>query len=1421
MAQEPQPDGPPAVGVDAVCFTAGAKGAAFAAGTIHAYLAARRPAPALVAGISMGSLGAAAMQRAYAEWLRQGNRWSWFRQYVDSLTQQPLDVVWDALPDQSDFFADMPPIRNLAASPFFRRAEAAARRRRYLLVKLGRWLARLPVSVRDVTRMLVSYVRCRERYPMPQRLASAVAGTALLLVTLFRVSVHLCTVPQFFPVHRFRTPLGRIPRSRLRTVRAWLNLCSLTLAWALLIALAIGFYVAEVASRNSPEKWEQTVRLLWVPTLLAILGSVGSGGILKWLRQRPARWAAAKRYARPVIVIVSVGFSVVNAALLLGIAASVVVAIATRQSGYLLVTFVLFIVWLWLNVCFSLGLFVPSARRWLVRHDFLEQWPRPLFGWLEFLVLWINGASLAAFLSLGLGFLALASHPDWHCVVLVTKVLASMVAVLALPLAALGLAGAVWSRLKPIASARSGWRAVTAVLLSIVVVVATMLLGTRGCEEIVQYVRGLLADTKPWVSFPKSWNAFVVSAFGFEVTWLLILAVALQPVLRRWLFARVLRTLETSRGILSDYALRVRLAALFDPELCCKSTLPRKLGDDPMPCLLVAAPLQSLPRLGPAGGAARQRLATYQLWATRGAPLVGALRTCLALPPLWEPTHVEQHELGNWVSAPLANQQLDLVDGAAIRHNPLPAVFTFLKRHPNLADRMARANSRERPALHVVYCVPIRGREGRDAELMPEQTNIVDVFWASLELAARRDTQLEVEQTNFIARLEEYALAQGAAHDGTFRLYADEIAPEEDVEPSRRDPLKPERTALLGEVAHGCRKSLETLYRLPLQRRAAAVVGCGEFLGASGAPGLPEVCERCTGQLATRSTPVRPWSQKAVESLAAPRPGALAARFPQLTGVQPRIVFVASGGVFRGAFHIGMLAALMQAGIKPDLIVGASVGTLMGAALAAMCSAGASWRDNLARLVDVFLRVDEEVALTVPLKRAARELGVRGREIALSPHDIRKMLRKGSRSDPGYAVSGAPAALIDAISVLSLMPPRKTRDIAAAFVAGEVTTSVQLLLQEIKEGTLRRLGIERAVLGTSLLETVVRDLLGIESGTPARARQPFQSSAGIAFFGTTTNLGARSPVLLGGFGAHPASAYDLLEAALASSAFPCVFAPRRESDVYPGHGNPHVYFSDGGMFDNLPFLPALGILSLVQRDYRTHGEGAQLTARDFLKRRAAAPDLFLAGALNVLPETGLGSEGPFDTLGVIVGRAKALQENGKIRAFQATSQRINRQVERILAAPSSGSGTGPDWIDRIVNAGVLPVFPATTEHLNGTFAFCRSLNLSPHRVRRSIANGCFETLSALAEHQSPGSDQPLAFVAVQGLVGQGRIPALRKRGTPAPAGVCPFVESAGADLSCPFHAATKADATRSVEAGVHAACVSDPVHRQAFRRGSA
>ena len=52
---------------------------------------------------------------------------------------------------------------------------------------------------------------------------------------------------------------------------------------------------------------------------------------------------------------------------------------------------------------------------------------------------------------------------------------------------------------------------------------------------------------------------------------------------------------------------------------------------------------------------------------------------------------------------------------------------------------------------------------------------------------------------------------------------------------------------------------------------------------------------------------------------------------PLATEAAPRLALVLSSGGGRGYAHVGVLKVLEEAGIRPDLIVGTSVGALMGA----------------------------------------------------------------------------------------------------------------------------------------------------------------------------------------------------------------------------------------------------------------------------------------------------------------------------------------------------------------------------------------------------------------------------------------------------------------------------------------------------------
>jgi NTE family protein len=63
----------------------------------------------------------------------------------------------------------------------------------------------------------------------------------------------------------------------------------------------------------------------------------------------------------------------------------------------------------------------------------------------------------------------------------------------------------------------------------------------------------------------------------------------------------------------------------------------------------------------------------------------------------------------------------------------------------------------------------------------------------------------------------------------------------------------------------------------------------------------------------------------------------------------PTVAFVLSGGASLGAIQVGMLRALYERGITPDLIVGTSAGALNGAYIASRAQASAT-ADSLARI---------------------------------------------------------------------------------------------------------------------------------------------------------------------------------------------------------------------------------------------------------------------------------------------------------------------------------------------------------------------------------------------------------------------------------------------------------------------------------------
>ncbi|MGC2743171.1 MAG: patatin-like phospholipase family protein, partial [Candidatus Angelobacter sp.] len=588
----------------------------------------------------------------------------------------------------------------------------------------------------------------------------------------------------------------------------------------------------------------------------------------------------------------------------------------------------------------------------------------------------------------------------------------------------------------------------------------------------------------------------------------------------------------------------------------------------------------------------------------------------------------------------------------------------------------------------------------------------------------------------------------------------------------------------------------------------------------------------------------------------------LTSEFPQLTSEEPRIVFVASGGVFRGPFHAGMINAMLAVKIKPDLIVGASVGTLVGGALAATLGAQ-DHHDSLRVLeavVKTFQEMDGRIAFTKTLKNAARELGIRSRMVDLAPYELRKKILEGTKSDPGFAVTGTPPILIDAISDILLIPHGDTAKIAAQFVAGHFTDATRRLIKGLRTETLRRLDIAEAVMGASLLEPTARRLLGTmlkkEDGSPwydMNSRQPYKK-ARIAIFGTSTDLLHRQPVLLGRYKWQLPS-YDFVNACLASSAFPAVFAPRKDEQIFPGLGDPQLLYSDGGMFDNLPISPALEILSASQKQWIRNNDAVRA-----LWNRIDSPDLFIAGSLEAnarsqsssasMQESKTDSK-EFDTLVAIKKRVSALQKNLKIRAFEQVSEKISVHLHFLwqivqetrkakpLAAPKPVPGNGVNLQDRhqknakipndeylngLVNAVLLPVYPTDSDHLNGTFQFCNSLGKNKKVVNQSMADGCFQTLRELTLAFSDKA-KPTRAQAIDGLSQRRHdpIPVLTRRPEKLSGDrpqddhgyYCPFfvrrVDEKDVQFACPFSETENAFV-------IFQSCRKDKQHRKIYKK---
>ncbi len=99
----------------------------------------------------------------------------------------------------------------------------------------------------------------------------------------------------------------------------------------------------------------------------------------------------------------------------------------------------------------------------------------------------------------------------------------------------------------------------------------------------------------------------------------------------------------------------------------------------------------------------------------------------------------------------------------------------------------------------------------------------------------------------------------------------------------------------------------------------------------------------------------------------------------------PYVAFVLGGGGVHGAAEVGMLQALHEAGITPDIVIGTSVGALNGAVLADEPSTAVE------RLTDLWINVDESSPFDASLLERASTFA-RTRTHLHSNHRLRRLL---------------------------------------------------------------------------------------------------------------------------------------------------------------------------------------------------------------------------------------------------------------------------------------------------------------------------------------------------------------------------------------------------------------------------------------------
>lgn len=682
-----------------------------------------------------------------------------------------------------------------------------------------------------------------------------------------------------------------------------------------------------------------------------------------------------------------------------------------------------------------------------------------------------------------------------------------------------------------------------------------------------------------------------------------------------------------------------------------------------------------------------------------------------------------------------------VIDGAIVQRAPLSPVIASWK------ARLSEPESPPLPVSHrlfVVYLGPVNTTavHRKPGDKPP---GLVESGLRSLQLLGQEDMLFNARVVSLITQMVRALKARGAP-ESDLKGFDGARYVEVDCTPIAPDDLLPMEMVSApaahehaSAIASGCRAALEALHAETLaaiEPDSGKLVPCASLLAdlkrrhGRGAEAYFEpaasACSKCTRLLRVHDArKVKPHiDPDDVADFTSLRDDAPRHDAPG-DGREGIEIIVPAGGVFRGVFQVGAIAALKHYGFQPRLYAGGSVGTLFSFLLDAAYRAPQVFDrtihlmqtlpDWVDRAQDGRFRFDELIA------RVGRRWDA---------HPAFRRLRVREVVDAFAAEKEPPqwAVVADALAL-----DRKRRSDYRACLQALARVRLGAAVPVLDE-VLARWGLAGG--GEALPELIGFDGLEREldrmlfaGASPPRPRDLRfdRYSDDVRFIFTVTN---HDDGTLEHLGIGPSRREDggmqwsyALQSPLAASSFPVAFRLRTARELYgDGPAPPRgTLYADGGILDNFPSDSAFAYLrALATRE--GYGHLAAHSHRVVL--------LSLTEPMS-LPTSSVHD----DHLVSVVRRAGSMAEQEKVHRTLITQQQINylarranpvvmERVKHLRAAGAVGDYKPAIRAEFVYVAPAQPTYPHP-------FAFKPELGFKVEKQNAAIAAGCRRTRMAM------------------------------------------------------------------------------------------